>query len=198
MSPRPPVRVRDVRWGDFDDLIRGYWHLYDERKAGQPHGIHLFGRKPTRAEEVDWFGNHYRRFLRGDTVSVVAEVGGKVVGHCSVIRIAPDAEAENGHNGLLGILVEHGYRGRGVGTALLRAALAQCRSKFRIVRLSVNADNPGARRLYERFGFRWVGRWPEGVRKDGVYVDEDLMVLRFDRPARRAARRAPRPRRRTA
>jgi len=88
-------------------------------------------------------------------------------------------DAEDGHVGVLGILVERDHRGRGVGRALLEEAIARSRGRFELLRLSVNADNPRARRLYERFGFRKVGSIPRSHRRYGTYVDEELMVLRL-------------------
>lgn len=55
----------------------------------------------------------------------------------------------------LGISVVPGRRGRGVGTALLRALLAEVARHHEAVSLSVSTANP-ARRLYEREGFRVV------------------------------------------
>ena len=53
-----------------------------------------------------------------------------------------------------------GYRGRGIGTALLRRLLAAAAHESDAVSLSVSNSNP-ALRLYERFGFVVVGE-PEG------------------------------------
>ena len=177
---RRSIRIRDLRWNDFEEIIRGYWHLYEERDEGRPHGITLFARKPTLAEEVDWFASLYRRFLTGDAVAVVAELNGRVVGQCTVSRVGRAPDAENGHVGELGILVEEAYRGRGVGHALLRTALARSRGRFEVVRLGVQANNVGARRLYERVGFRRAGTIPRAHRRDGTYVDEELMALVLD------------------
>jgi len=55
----------------------------------------------------------------------------------------------------LAMAVLPGYRGCGVGTALLKRLLEDAR-KYEAVSLSVSIDNP-ARRLYERFGFEPVG-----------------------------------------
>lgn len=182
------VRVRDVRWTDFDDFVRIYWHLYDERDAGVPHGVTLLKRKPSRAEEADWFAGFYRRVLAGDTVAVVAEVGGKVVGHCAISRARP-AGSEQGHLGVLGIIVEAGYRGRGIGDALVRSALRRARGRFDVVRLDVFANNRVAQRLYARHGFRRVGTIPQAVRRGRETLDEDVMALVLrSRPARPAKR----------
>ena len=53
------------------------------------------------------------------------------------------------------------YRNRGLGTALLRALLAEAAAGGRALRLQVDAANPAAR-LYERLGF-------EPLRTDGFH-----------------------------
>jgi len=57
-----------------------------------------------------------------------------------------------------------GCRGRGVGTALLQSLLAEGRETARPVTLTVEASNPAAR-LYDRLGFRTVGREGFHLRK---------------------------------
>jgi RimJ/RimL family protein N-acetyltransferase len=172
-----PVRVRDVAWGDFDDLREIYYHLYEERDRGDAIGIHLFEERPTLADEAEWFANTFRKAVAGDLIISVAERDGNVVGHCTISRIGVRSTAENGHLGLLGILVAEAYRGQGVGSALLTHALDRARDKFEIVRLSVFADNVRAQELYRRFGFVPCGRVPGAIRRRGRYIDEVEMVL---------------------
>lgn len=53
-----------------------------------------------------------------------------------------------------GITVAEAYRGRGIGTKLLKAIVDLAADAGKTaVQLSVIDTNPGARRLYERFGF---------------------------------------------
>jgi RimJ/RimL family protein N-acetyltransferase len=83
--------------------------------------------------------------------------------------------------GQLGILVHRDHRGSGVGTALLQRALAEARSKFELVYLSVFSVNSGALRLYQRFGFSVCGHLPRAVKRGGRYFDEERMVLEFEK-----------------
>ncbi len=174
------MKVRDVEWSDFPDLLDIYYHLYDERAQGDPIGITLFSERPSHADEIDWFARAYARFERGVDVWSVAESDGRVVGNCTIQRLAPVAGSEQAHIGILGILVHHSHRGQGVGTALLTHALAAARRRFEVVRLSVFSINTGARRLYERFGFVTTGHSPRAVKRDGAYLDEEEMTLVFE------------------
>ncbi len=93
---------------------------------------------------------------------VIAEWEGKPVGACWFRRFTP---AHPGYGFLgedvpgIGLSVREEYRGRGIGTSLLAAALATLlRGGAATVSLSVELGNERARRLYERAGFEPVGR----------------------------------------
>ena len=64
----------------------------------------------------------------------------------------------------IGVLPE--YRGQGIGSGLLEAC--EARISLPVVRLCVRTDNPGAIRLYERFGYQrkgeWVGYYADGAK----------------------------------
>jgi RimJ/RimL family protein N-acetyltransferase len=180
------VAVRELRWTDFDPLREMYYLLYEERETNPEIGITLFRERPSYEDETAWFSGLYRRALAGDAVVRIAELEARVIGNCVVGREGPSPSAENGHVGVLGILVHRDFRGRGAGDALLRSTLAGCRGTFDLVRLSVFAANARARRLYERHGFVGIGRVPAGVRRGDQYLDEDLMLrdLRTPPPKR--------------
>jgi ribosomal protein S18 acetylase RimI-like enzyme len=169
--------VRDLRWSDFDGILESYYHLYDERAAGEPVGISLFAERPTLGDEVTWFANLFRRSILGEVITVVAEADGRPVGSCTIQPISATKDGELGHVGELGILVDHRYRGRGAGSALLIHALERARGPFEIVRLAVFANNTRAIELYRRMGFVLYGRLPRGVRRGDQYIDEEFMFL---------------------
>lgn len=176
------VVTRELRWTDFDPLREMYYLLYDERDTNPLIGIHLFAERPGYADEVRWFSGLYLRALSGDAVVRVAELDGQVVGSCVVGRDGPTPTAEIGHTGTLGILVHRDFRGRGAGRALMLAALEGCHGKFEFVQLSVNVENPRARKLYEELGFIAFGRRPAATRRGERYLDPDPMQLDL-RPA---------------
>jgi RimJ/RimL family protein N-acetyltransferase len=96
-----------------------------------------------------------------------------VVGWCDVLPIDRPTRA---HNGVLGLGVLAEFRGRGIGTALLREALQGARA-FGLTRieLSVREGNSRVAALYERFGFVREGVQRRAVRVDGT--DEDLVCM---------------------
>jgi ribosomal protein S18 acetylase RimI-like enzyme len=114
---------------------------------------------------------------------VVGEHDGVLAGHVTVGRVSPAPRHEAAHVGELGILVHRDHRGSGVGEALMREAIRQCRGTFELVRLSVFSVNTRARRLYERHGFVCIGTRPAAVKRGDTYYDEDLMVLDLRSPA---------------
>jgi RimJ/RimL family protein N-acetyltransferase len=81
----------------------------------------------------------------------VAELDGQLVGELSVRRSAGVAD--------LGMLVRDGYRGRGIGSALLEACLDWSRAnRAHKVTLTVFPHNAAGLALYRKFGFTVEGR----------------------------------------
>jgi RimJ/RimL family protein N-acetyltransferase len=79
---------------------------------------------------------------------------------------------------MLGIGVLARERGRGIGSALLRATLNGARAfGFTRVELAYRADNSRLGRLYERCGFVREGVQRNAVRLDGTYEDVICMAL---------------------
>ena len=176
-TPKGRVETRELRWSDFEPFRDTFFLLFEERETNPEIGITLYERRPSLDDEVAWFAGLFRRVASGETLVVVGEHDGAVVGHVTVTRVGATATAENAHIGELGIVVHRDHRGSGVGDALMREAIRQSRGRFDLLRLSVFSVNHRARRLYERHGFVYVGTRPAHVKRGETYYDEDLMVL---------------------
>ena len=104
---------------------------------------------------------------------------GRVVGWCDILRREPEGCRHAGHLGM-GLLPE--YRGRGLGTRLLTAALAAAPARgFTRIELEVFASNTTALALYRKTGFVEEGRKRQARFLDGVY--DDFVLMARVRPA---------------
>ena len=119
--------------------------------------------------------------LRADLASaagvarLVATVDGEIVGHLGLDRAATGVSN-------LGMFVAAGWRGRGVGTALVTAALEQARGwGSHKVALQLWPHNQVARAFYLKFGFVEEGRLRRHYRRrDGALWDALVMGLVLD------------------
>lgn len=126
---------------------------------------------------LEWDGEfaHFRRLynevyqssLRGEAVLWVVEAPGVgVVGQAFVQLRSARTELADGSTRayVYGFRIQPAYRSQGIGTRLLQSVENDlARRGFRWVVLNVSRINLGARRLYERLGYRVVaaepGRW---------------------------------------
>ncbi len=100
------------------------------------------------------------RLREAENVIVGAWIDGALAGTCGVVR---DKTLKMRHRAwIVAVYVSPSARGRGVGKALVGAALEIARSwgGVEIVSLSVSERAPGARRLYESLGFVAWGTEP--------------------------------------
>ncbi|MFF7310958.1 GNAT family N-acetyltransferase [Streptomyces sp. NPDC008137] len=113
------------------------------------------------------------RHAPGDCL--VAEVGDLLAGYV-LLGFPTPAEANRHVRQIQGLAVGEHARGRGVGRALVRAAVDEARRRgARRLTLRVLAHNAPARGLYESEGFVVEGILPEEFLLDGKYVDDVLM-----------------------
>jgi L-phenylalanine/L-methionine N-acetyltransferase len=111
-----------------------------------------------------------------NTHVLVAEVDGKVVGNLG-LHPAGNA-ARRRHAASLGMSVHDAYHGKGVGTALMAAALnlADNWLQYSRVELTVFSDNEAAIALYKKFGFEIEGTFKQYAFRDGVLADAYTMA----------------------
>jgi RimJ/RimL family protein N-acetyltransferase len=120
-----------------------------------------------------------RRYLRAirrypNAAVYVAEEGGVIVGRLSIAR---DQHPASRHVADLGLMVAAAHRRRGIGTALLDAAVEWARQAgVRKLELHVFPWNKAAIALYDRFGFVREGYRRGHYRRGDEFVDAILMA----------------------
>lgn len=82
------------------------------------------------------------------------------------------------HTGEIGAMyVRASLRGQGAGDALMRTIVDHAVNEVEQIKLTVNAENAPAIRLYERHGFRTIGKYPNSLHiGDRSY--EELIMFR--------------------
>ncbi len=103
--------------------------------------------------------------------SLVASVEDEVVGSLG-LRTFPNRPRRR-HVGQIGMAVRDDWHSKGVGTALMEAAIDLADNWLNLTRLelTVFADNAPAIHLYETYGFAREGTLVRYAFRDGQYVD---------------------------
>jgi RimJ/RimL family protein N-acetyltransferase len=120
-----------------------------------------------------------RRYLRAvgrhaDAAVLVAVDADRIIGRLSLAR---DPHPSSSHVADLGLMVAASHRRRGVGRALLSAAVNWARrAAVTKLELHVFPWNEPAIQLYEAFGFEREGLRRRHYLRDGVAVDALLMA----------------------
>lgn len=149
----PDPIVRPLRKGE-EPLLTEFLYEAIWRGAGQPPVPRTVLQQPALWRYVAGFGS------RPDDRCLVAEAGGCVVGAVWVRCIRGFGYIADGVPECA-LAVYDGYRGRGIGTALLRGMLRRLRcERYDRISLSVQKANPAVN-LYRREGFSVVAETDE-------------------------------------
>jgi L-amino acid N-acyltransferase YncA len=123
----------------------------------------------TPEERRQWMGGRAARHP-----VVVASTGSQVVGWGSLNAFNPRPAYDNVVD--LSVYVERGWRGRGVGRALLQHLLPLARTLgYHKMVLATFPYNEAGVALYRKMGFSPVGVYHEQGRLDGRWVDVLIM-----------------------
>ena len=149
---RIKIEVRAAEPADYEALAR----LHADRNAYSQTlqlpfpSLELWRKRASHEDE-----NHH---------PLIAIVAGEAVGSLGLTRYT---RARRTHAGEIGMAVRDAWQGKGVGSALLQAAidLADNWLALRRLELRVYADNERAIALYRKFGFVDEGLRPKHIRR---------------------------------
>lgn len=160
--------MRTPTWNDLDDLLFLINSLVEEQANI------LVDEKVSREDEVDWLSNALARLEKDETIYVIAEVDGRVVGNSELGRKTSGRER---HVGTIGIAIRDGFREIGIGTEMIKTQIDHAKSMgLKVLTLSVFANNERAHYVYHKVDFVDTGRIPKKFFKEGKYIDEMLMA----------------------
>ncbi len=122
----------------------------------------------SKSFSMPWSAADFVRLIQDrDSLYLVAEEDGRVVGSCGVTNVSGDGEIDN-------VVVDEAYRNRGIATALLRETLKRGQAMgVKAFTLEVRVSNAAAIHVYEKAGFVSEGIRPRFYEKP----TEDAMIL---------------------
>lgn len=151
--------VRELGVDDLAALSEFIIDVYNE----YPQAM-WFESEPSAEEMERVFYSKIKGVGSRALVDVVTEDNGTIAGECEVARVAYDS-------GVVGIIVRHGYRRKGLGSSMLDRALGLAYGiGMRRLSAEVMEGNSDALKFFISRGFR-----PEGQRR----VERNGIVQRF-------------------
>lgn len=108
---------------------------------------------------------------------MLAEIDGIVAGNCAIFAVGPARRVA--HRAKFAIAIKKDFWHVGLGTAFMEYALTLAKEiGYEQVELEVIDGNDRAKALYERMGFKEMGRITNAIKyDDGSYRDEISMVM---------------------
>lgn len=110
---------------------------------------------------------------------LVATIGGKHIGNCSLMSIAP--YKRYAHRCEVAIALYQEYCGCGIGKAMMQTVLHAAKELgYEQAELEVISDNKSAIEMYKKLGFEKYGTFPNNMKyADGTYADAEWMMKRL-------------------
>ena len=135
----------------------------------QPEDVREVAALEAKIFSVPWSEAGFLSSLQSkDTLYLAVRKSGQLIGYCGLLQSFDEADITN-------VAVEETYRGCGVASRMLEQLmeLGKARGILRYT-LEVRVSNASAIHLYEKLGFRQVGRRPNYY----SHPKEDGLILR--------------------
>jgi putative acetyltransferase len=158
------VTVRHAEPGDFEALREIH---------GQPKAV--WGTLQLPFPSAEQWKKRVQELPEGKHF-LVAEIDDGIVG--ALVLWQETRSPRRRHAGSLGMAVHDRWQGKGIGNALMEAAIDMADNWLNLMRLelSVFVDNEPAIRLYRKWGFNTEGTWEKYAFRGGRYVDAYCMA----------------------
>jgi ribosomal protein S18 acetylase RimI-like enzyme len=164
----------DLRLLTADDA-EGFWHLRLEALRNDPASF----ADSTEEHETTTVDAVRQRLAASDPPSnfvVGMFEDGQIIGSAGFFRRPNNKERHKGH--IWGVYVRPEWRGKGIGSALMKEIIRRAREMEGLEQITLVASaNLPAQRLYTALGFESYGIEPHSLKIGDEYVDDILMVL---------------------
>jgi len=163
------IIIRYSEMGDVEELLRFINELSNEKTF-----IAYQGEKETIKSETKYLKEKLKAIKDKKSVQLLAFFNDKLVGEGEIHMM----EKVEKHIGVFGIMINHGFRGEGIGKLLMDLVLKEAKKsipEIKIVILDVYSTNDIARSLYKKMGFTEYGTLPNGISR--VEKFEDMVMM---------------------
>lgn len=158
VAPPPGLQVAPTELADQNDLYHAFARL-----VADDEGF------PQHPDEPLSFEDFRAYWLSPASASYVARLADRQLVGAYTMR--PNGVGRAAHVVNVGYFVVAEHRGTGVGEHLVRHSMDAARSLgFDAMQFNFVFESNPARSLYERLGFREVGRVPEVIGPEAVYI----------------------------
>lgn len=140
--------------------------------------IRFQGEEIKLEDEIKWVESTIKGIESGEKVYLMAFIDNKFVGGSDIVM----GKLTRKHLGTFGIIIDHDYRGEGIGKTLMSLIITEAKKKLtglKMIILEVFAINFIAHDLYKKMGFIEYGRLPKASKRRGKYIDEILMYKKI-------------------
>jgi ribosomal protein S18 acetylase RimI-like enzyme len=175
LAGRKKVTLRVLQWEDLDGLLMFINSLVEEKQGDSKSTLYTgFDRKVTREEEAEWLAQTLVAIEGESIINMVADIDGKIIANGDVTRGKYKDTRYHGH---LAVTMISKYRGRGIGRKMIETLVTESRrAGLRTLDAEFLAENKGARRTYEKAGFKQAGLIPHKAFRGGKYFDGLIMA----------------------
>lgn len=162
-----------IRYPAKNDL-RKMWK-YINALSKEKTFIAFQGENISLQREKKYLESKLKKISKNEAVQLLVFYNDRIIGNSDITL---EENSFNKHEGTFGISIAKDYRGQGIGTLLIKLVINEATKhlpKLRIITLGVFSNNPLAKSIYEKFGFKEYGALPKGISHRGKYVDHIYM-----------------------
>lgn len=170
------IIIRRIDKGDIK-RVKEFLEYINEIVA-EDADIHL-NRRQSLADEKEWLKDTIKTQSKSLSVILVAEYDGIIVGIIKIDSKSRKSHSRQDHIAVLGMTTKKDFRGIGVGTELITAAIDEVKKTMKprpsVIELEVYQTNTAAFNLYQKTGFKKVAEMPGRIYKNGQFISDILM-----------------------